>query len=203
MHPVAMRAGGSRDHSRVRTACACSTTGRCPRWALDCFVLEAPSADDRARLLAQLAADPRVESVEPMQAFRVLAVGDPLAATQPAMADWHLRELHKLATGRHVTVAALDTGVDVAHPDLRGQQLLTRNFIDGNAYVAETHGTAVAGIIAARADDGVGIAGIAPGVRLLGLRACSQLARGGAACSSFSLAKALQFALRRKRRCST
>ena len=56
----------------------------------------------------------------------------------------------------------------------------------------------VAGIIAARADDGVGIAGIAPGARLLGLRACSQLARGGAACSSFSLAKALQFALEAK-----
>jgi hypothetical protein len=174
-----------------------------PALGLDCFVMEAPSADLRARLLAQLAADPRVESVEPMQAFRVLADGmaadgDPLAATQPAVADWHLRELHKLATGRHVTIAALDTGIDATHPDLRGQPLQTRNFIDGNAYAAETHGTAVAGIIAARADDGIGIAGIAPGARLLGLRACSQLARGGAACSSFSLAKALQFALEAK-----
>jgi subtilisin family serine protease len=174
-----------------------------PALGLDCFVMEASNADLRARLLAQLAADPRVESVEPMQAFRVLADGmaadgDPLAATQPAMADWHLRELHKLATGRHVTIAALDTGVDATHPDLRGQPLQTRNFIDGNAYAAETHGTAVAGIIAARADDGIGIAGIAPGARLLGLRACSQLARGGAACSSFSLAKALQFALEAK-----
>ena len=174
-----------------------------PALGLDCFVMEAPNADLRARLLAQLAADPRVESVEPMQAFRVLADGmaadgDPLAATQPAMADWHLRELHKLATGRHVTIAALDTGIDATHPDLRGQPLQTRNFIDGNAYAAETHGTAVAGIIGARADDGIGIAGIAPGARLLGLRACSQLARGGAACSSFSLAKALQFALEAK-----
>ena len=174
-----------------------------PALGLDCFVMEAPSADLRAQLLAQLAADPQVESVEPMQAFRVLATGragggDPLAATQPAMTDWHLRELHKLATGRHVTVAVLDTGVDATHPDLRGQPLQTRNFIDGNAYAGETHGTAVAGIIAARADDGIGIAGIAPGVRLLGLRACSQLSRGGAACSSFSLAKALQFALEAK-----
>jgi subtilisin family serine protease len=170
-----------------------------PALGLDCFVMEAPSADLRVQLLAQLAADPRVESVEPMQAFRVLADrGDPLAATQPAIADWHLRELHKLATGRHVTVAALDTGVDATHPDLRGQQLLTRNFVDDGAYVAETHGTAVAGIIAARADDGIGIVGIAPDARLLGLRACSQLARGDAACSSFSLAKALQFALEAK-----
>jgi hypothetical protein len=174
-----------------------------PALGLDCFVMEAPSADLRAQLLAQLAADPQVESVEPMQAFRVLATGragggDPLAAPQPAMSDWHLRELHKLATGRLVTVAVLDTGVDATHPDLRGQPLQTRNFIDGDAYAGETHGTAVAGIIAARADDGIGIAGIAPGVRLLGLRACSQLSRGGAACSSFSLAKALQFALEAK-----
>ena len=184
-----------------------------PALGLDCFVLEAPSADGRARLLPQLAADPRVESVEPMQAFHMLdnnmatdnmatdgmtPDGDPLAATQPAMVDWHLRELHRLATGRHVTVAALDTGVDATHPDLRGQSLQTRNFIDGNPYAAETHGTAVAGIIAARANDGIGIAGVAPGVRLLGLRACSQLARGGAACSTFSLAKALQFALEAK-----
>ena len=174
-----------------------------PALGLDCFVMETPGADVRVQLLARLAADPRVESVEPMQTFHVLsdgmtAGGDPLAATQPAMADWHLRELHRLATGRHITIAALDTGVDATHPDLRGQRLQTRNFIDGNAYAAETHGTAVAGIIAARAGDGVGIAGIAPGVRLLGLRACSQLARGGAACSSFSLAKALQFALEAK-----
>lgn len=177
-----------------------------PALGLDCFVLEASSADLRARLLPQLAADPRVESVEPMQLFRTLAngmpppaKGDPLAASQPTMADWHLRDLHALATGRRVIVTSLDTGVDVDHPDLRGQALQTRNFIDASAYRAEVHGTAVAGIIVARADDGIGIAGIAPRARLLALRACAQPLRGdGPVCSSFSLAKALQFALQAK-----
>ena len=174
-----------------------------PALGLDCFVMEAPSADvpcAAARATGRRSAGGigRADADVPRACRRLAAGGDPLAATQPAMADWHLRELHKLATGRHVTIAALDTGVDATHPDLRGQRLQTRNFIDGNAYAAETHGTAVAGIIAARADDGIGIAGIAPGARLLGLRACSQLARGGAACSSFSLAKALQFALEAK-----
>jgi hypothetical protein len=179
-----------------------------PALGLDCFVLEAPNSDVRARLLPRLAADPRVESVQSMQEFHVLAQharagtradGDPLAATQPVMADWHLRDLHALTTGRNVVVAALDTGIDAAHPDLRGQALQTRNFIDGSAYAAEAHGTAVAGIIAARTDDGIGIAGIAPQARLLALRACAQSGRtGGPVCSSFSLAKALQFALESK-----
>jgi len=86
--------------------------------------------------------------------------------------------------------------VDTAHPDLRGQVALTRNFVDGSAYRAETHGTEVAGIIGARADDRIGIAGIAPRARLLALRACwEQVAGQAAVCSSFTLAKALQFAL--------
>jgi subtilisin family serine protease len=63
--------------------------------------------------------------------------------------------------------------------------------------VPETHGTAVAGIIVARADNGIGIAGIAPGATLLALRACWERTAGAleANCSSFTLAKALQFAL--------
>src|SRR5439155_4417158 len=62
----------------------------------------------------------------------------------------------------------------------------------------ETQGTAVAGTTAARADDGIGIAGIAPEAKFLALRACWQAANTGdsaAYCSSFTLAKALQFAL--------
>jgi subtilisin family serine protease len=108
-----------------------------------------------------------------------------------------LAELHEFATGRNVVIAEVDTGVELNHPDLRGQVALARNFVDGDPYTGELHGTAVAGIIAARADDGIGIAGVAPQARLLALRACWQdPSGGGAACSSFTLAKALQFALK-------
>lgn len=168
-----------------------------PALGLDCFVLEAPSAEARARELPRLAADPRVESAQAVQSFRLLSTsaGDPLAGAQPAMRAWHLRELHRVATGRGVPVASIDSGVDTGHPDLRGQDIATRNFVDGQDYRAEAHGTSVGGIIVARPDNGAGIVGIAPDAALLALRACVQSDDRMAACDSFGLAKALQFAL--------
>jgi hypothetical protein len=185
-----------------------------PALGVDCFVLDAPDPDSAARAALALAADPRVESAQAMQLFHSLAAAatdapamaphtaarDPLYAAQPAAADWHLDELHALATGRGVRVAVIDRGVALDHPDLRGQVAVARDFVDSSGdaagrQVAEAHGTAVAGIIAARAGNGVGIVGIAPQARLLALRACWQRDAGSAACSSFTLARALQFAI--------
>ncbi|MHB8533952.1 MAG: S8 family peptidase [Sulfuricaulis sp.] len=163
---------------------------------VDCFVMEVPSNDSPAHLVKRLSSDPRIESVQPMNLFHTLGYNDPLYSLQPSAKLWHLAELHEVTTGRNVMVAEVDTGVDLDHPDLRGQVAVVQNFVDDSPYVAETHGTAVAGIIVARADNGLGIAGVAPQARLMVLRACWQVsAQGAALCSSFTLAKALQFAL--------
>jgi subtilisin family serine protease len=168
---------------------------------VDCFVLEAPPGMAIDGVAEAMARDARVESIQRMNLFRVLGRADPLYALQPVSGLWHLDELHALATGRNVRVAAIDSGVDVDHPDLSGRVVLARDFVDARPVVPEAHGTAVAGIIAARADDGVGIAGVAPGAALLALRACWEVGSDGAAvCSSFTLAKALQFALERDAR---
>jgi subtilisin family serine protease len=170
-----------------------------PALGVDCFVMEAPADAALARIEEQLAADPRVESVQPMHLFRVLAHNDPLYPLQPAAKEWHLADLHRLATGRHVRVAEIDTGVELDHPDLAGRVALQQNFVDESTEAAEDHGTAVAGIIAARADNAQGIAGIAPEAELYALRACwERTERQAAVCSSFTLARALQFALERK-----
>jgi subtilisin family serine protease len=93
-------------------------------------------------------------------------------------------------------VAVIDTGLDTEHPDLRERVVGIRNFVDrdGGTFNADVHGTAVAGVIAAASNNGVGLVGVAPEADVLGLKACWQLDRGGR-CSTFTLAKALNFAI--------
>lgn len=168
-----------------------------PALGVDCFVLEAPENVAMPQLVEDVALDERVEWVQSMNLFQLLSYNDPLFPLQPTANLWHLAEIHRIATGKNVRVAEIDSGVELDHPDLRGRVAVARNFVDGRATVAEMHGTAVAGIIGARADNGAGIVGVAPQAALIALRACWQTSADNtaAACSSFTLAKALQFAL--------
>jgi hypothetical protein len=169
-----------------------------PVIGVDCFVMERAAGVLPAPMLEALGRDPRVAWVQPVNAFHAQALdagGDPLYPVQPAATSWRLAELHRASTGRGVRVAIVDSGVDTGHPDLAGQVELQENFVDAGPAPAEVHGTAVAGVIAARAGNGIGIAGVAPGVRLMALRACWQAPRTRASCSSFTLGKALNFAI--------
>ncbi len=67
-----------------------------------------------------------------------------------------------------VTVAVIDSGVDGTHPELQGRITAAKSFVRGSALVdTQGHGTFVAGLIAAKTNDGVGIAGLAPAAELL------------------------------------
>jgi subtilisin family serine protease len=166
-----------------------------PVIGIDCFVMEQDGNQPADRLADALARDSRVVWAQPVQLFHGLDGGDPLYPVQPSAKYWHLAQLHMASTGRGVRIAVVDSGVDATHPDLAGQIALRENFVDAMPDAAEMHGTAVAGIIAARAGNGVGIAGTAPDARLLALRACWQARGGEAHCSSFTLGKAINFAL--------
>ena len=166
-----------------------------PLLSVDCYVMVVPADQKPERVAQALSRDPRVEWAQAMSVYRTRAHTDPLYPLQPAAQAWHLSELHESATGRDVRVAIIDSGVDEQHPDLAGQVALKENFVDGRPYVPEQHGTAVAGIIAARADNGVGIVGVAPDARLLALRACWEDVRHATLCTSLTLALALHFAI--------
>ncbi|MGH8041372.1 MAG: S8 family peptidase [Rudaea sp.] len=166
-----------------------------PALGVDCYVMQVPRQLGIADVVQRLSRDPRVTWAQPMNIFHALGQSGSLYALEPAARLWHLRDLHQSTTGRGVRIAIVDSGVDVAHPQLSGRVSVDRNFVDARAQVAEVHGTAIAGIIGARAENGVGIVGIAPQAALQALRACWETPPAQTVCSSFTLAKALQFAI--------
>jgi subtilisin family serine protease len=138
--------------------------------------------------------DARAAWSQPLQTFKGLGYNDPLFPLQPTAERWHLEALHAASTGLGVVIAEVDSGVDMEQPDLVGRVRTAANFVR-EPYVGEEHGTAVAGIMVARANNGAGIVGVAPQATLLALRGCATIARGRTECNSFSLARALQSAL--------
>ncbi len=197
-------AAGSSTRRRIAAALARSnglalaTDWPLPILGLDCYVMDVPASQRVDDVAVRLARDPRVAWAQAMNVFRPLGHDDPLFSLQPAASEWHLDDLHATVTGRGVRVAVIDSGVQLDHPDLAGQVMASANFVTGPEGRAEIHGTAVAGIIAARADNHLGIAGVAPRARLLVLRACRQAAPADTSCTTLSLATALHAAIERR-----
>jgi len=166
--------------------------------------MRVPAGRSVDEIIAKISQNSNVAWSQPLNTYESLAAqgapGDPLFAVQPAATEWRLADLHHVATGRGVTVAVIDSRIEVGHPDLAGQFSANRDFVSSQAGPAESHGTGVAGIIGAKSGNGLGISGIAPRAHLMALRACAERRRGDATvstCDSLSLAKALQYALER------
>jgi hypothetical protein len=171
-------------------------------WPIDplhmhCAVLEVPEGTDRNTVLAALAHDRRIKLAEPLQSFvtRSEPYNDPYVGLQRGFQQMDVADAHPWSRGEGVRVAIIDTGADTEHPDLRGNIAAAANFVDSDAgqFRLDRHGTEVAGVIAAVANNGIGIVGIAPGARLLLFKACWQarLDADAARCNSFTLARAL------------
>ncbi len=117
---------------------------------------------------------------------------DPLAARQ-----WYLGAVHAFdfwtdppANLAPVRVAVVDSGIDAGHPDLAGQIAAAQSFVGGDVVDREGHGTFVAGIIAAGANNGIGIAGLAFPAKLL----IAKVVRADGTISPLAEAKAIRWA---------
>lgn len=169
-----------------------------------CLVFETDLAVSEP-LLQTLRDHPSVESAQAMQYFSVSgspaepAYNDPYFELQTGHATMQIPASHAWSTGKGVLVAVIDTGLDSNHLDLRERIYGIRNFVDrsNRQFNSDIHGTAVAGVIAANANNATGIVGVAPDARILGLKACEQSRPAGraATCNSFTLAKALDFSI--------
>jgi subtilisin family serine protease len=190
---------------------------RVSEWPIDelqmhCVLFRIPPGTTREAIIEKLKADQRILIVQPLNEFESAAdpapaaapagaLGDPYARLQSNVLALDVAEAHNFSRGAGIRVAIIDTGVDTRHPDLVGRTQLTRNYIDTDevAFRGDRHGTQVAGLIAAAANNGVGIVGVAPDVRLMAYKACWQASASTAGrCNSFTLAQAIADALAAK-----
>lgn len=97
------------------------------------------------------------------------AANDPLLPRQWNMSLVGAPSAWATGTGKGITIAVVDTGVDIGHEDLKAKVVLPgRNFVtSGPAYDDHGHGTHVAGIAAAMTNNGRGVVGTAPDAAIL------------------------------------
>ncbi|MET9180224.1 type VII secretion-associated serine protease mycosin [Kitasatospora aureofaciens] len=108
------------------------------------------------------------------------AAGPAVAGGSIRADQWHLEAMHapemwKASKGEGITVAVIDGGFKLDHPDLVGQFLPGKDFSGspgGVGSYADGHGTEMAGLIAGtgRSTGGTGAYGLAPGVKILPLK---------------------------------
>lgn len=151
------------------------------RWRIP----DSRSIDSVAR---RLLADGSVRAVQRNYRFALqqAARDDP---GQYAIGKLHLGEAHAVTKGDDVRIAVIDSGIDVAHPELAGAIAGTYDALRSTEG-PHTHGTGIAGAIAARSR----LLGSAPAARLLAIRAFGATAKG-AESTSFVLLKGLNYAV--------
>ncbi|MBL9149287.1 MAG: S8 family serine peptidase [Phycisphaerae bacterium] len=151
--------------------------------AIGCRVVRVPpgrSADELARSL-EVTGDYAFVEVDRLVSVAALP-NDPLYASQ-----WHLAKIGapvawSVTTGdADLVVAVADSGIDLDHPDLAPLLVAGYNAVDDIAQVdgglvdgLTDHGTEVAGCVAAATNNGIGIAGLCHGVRLMPIRVSNQ-----------------------------
>jgi len=174
---------------------------------LDSFVANLTDAEAQT-----LRNDPSVRYVEsadilffaldaPAGAKRVSPMSHPINAqvTPYGITMVHAPNLWPIAKGDGINVAIVDTGIDYTHPELKDHYQGGFNAVTGTNDPRDDHGhgTHVAGTIAA-ADNGIGVVGVAPNVKIWSAKVLHPSASGQAIGSNEQIAAGLNWVLSKK-----
>lgn len=136
--------------------------------------IKAKTKEELDSLLKELKEDPNVEYIERNIVYSKTQIPNDTYYYD----DWAINYIKAekawdITTGSNgIIVAVIDTGVDLDHPDLRNQLILGKDFVDNDMIPEDEdgHGTLVAQIIGAEANNGFGKAGVVWNCKILPLR---------------------------------
>jgi len=118
--------------------------------------------------------------------------GDKGASEQYVVNKLQLADVHKVATGRGVLIAVVDSAIDVNHPDLAGAFVEQYNAV-GQQEKPHFHGTGMVGAIAAHSR----LLGIAPEAKILAIQAFSGTTRQTPEATTKQILAGLDWAVRK------
>jgi flagellar hook assembly protein FlgD len=154
-------------------------------------LVSVPKDTDLKELANVLLTNTQIEFVEPNYEVKSTYVpNDPGFSMQ-----WHLNKIQSPKAwdttrgATNISVAVIDGGVQTNHPDLTGKIINPYNAVTGGTtFISDDHATHVAGIIAATMNQ-VGVAGIAPNVKIMPINVFS-----GEAASTSDVVKGIYYA---------
>jgi subtilisin family serine protease len=167
---VGMRSTPASDNASFLSTAGSAAVNRIAQQS-EAYSIKIDQQEHPADVIARWMQNPSVAYIEPDITYTwQVDPNDKLYSQQNWAKTDDLPNAWSIATGQPSTiVAVLDSGVRADHPDLAGKVLPGYDFFNNDNDPTDDvgHGTAVAGIIAAHGNDGVGIAGVAWNVNIL------------------------------------
>ena len=167
-----------------------------------CIVYLVPDNKSVPEVVEKLSHNSNVSIVQNMHLYSTQASthDDPYLKLQSNLRDMQIDEAQNITTGKNVSIAVIDTGVDFSHPDLIDQVSSHENFSSSisTGFENDQHGTAIAGIMVAKQNNKTGIMGIAPDAKVIAYKACWPTKENSmeATCNSFTLSLAVNTAIK-------
>lgn len=123
--------------------------------------------------------DDKGRSLSPSE-WEADAPNDPLFDQQWALAKIEAKGAWKIAGANDITIAVIDSGTDLDHPEFAGRIVAGHDFVNGDDEPDDDygHGTQVAGVAAAAANNDLGIAGLAWNAKIMPVKVLDSRGRG-------------------------